>query len=188
MKIIFVLASAVIALRAGAQLNLTPTVSERMQEGIPFPQLCFSDDGKKVTYEQPRGWSYSVQSQQKIAFYPPQKAEAQAEIEAGFPLVPPQFDEEGVKKLKATFLNLIPKDSEKVEIGAGQKNPVLINGQESYEVTATFVDHGRRYSMSILFVNLPREQIRCKVIADPKEFEQLHRLFIESLYGFQWAP
>src|SRR3979411_294718 len=93
-KSMLLLAIMAIAAHAGAELSLTPTVSERVQEGISFPQLCFSDSGKKVTYEQPRGWKYSVESKQKIGFFPPHSTATRAEIEAGFPLAPVEFNEE----------------------------------------------------------------------------------------------
>jgi hypothetical protein len=185
-KSLLLFAILAMALPAGAELNLTPTLSERVQEGITFPQLCFSDNGKKVTYEQPRGWSYSVESKQKIAFYPPHSTATRAEIEAGFPLVPAEFDEEGVKRLKSMFLGLLPKDSEERAIVAEARNPVLINGRPSYEVTASFVRYGQRLRISILFANLPGEQIRCKVVSNPDQFEQAHGRFIETLYGLQW--
>jgi hypothetical protein len=186
-KRIFVLAIFTLAARAQAQLSLTPTISERTQEGVVFKQLQFSDSGKKVTYEQPRGWTYSVQNKQKISFFPPDQKQTRAEIEAGYPLSPTQLDEEGVKQLKSTFISLIPKDSEQIEVSE-KKNPLLINGRESYEFTATFVNYGQRYRMSVLFANLEHEQLRCKVIATPADFEQAHRRFIESLYGLQWSP
>jgi hypothetical protein len=187
LKSVVIIAAAAIALRAEAQLSLMPTMSERVQEGIHFQQLCFSDGGKKVTYEPPRGWSY-VSESKKIILRPPGKAESRAEIEVGFPVIPPEFDEEGLKQLKAMFLRLVPKDSEKIEIVAEQKNPVLINGHESYEFIVAFINYGQRCRMSVLFANLPREQIRCKVIANPDDFEETHRRFIESLYGLQWSP
>jgi hypothetical protein len=185
-KRLLLIAFAVLTVRASAQLSLTPSVSERMQEGFKFPQLEFSDAGKKVTYEQPRGWSYSSQGKQQIAFYPPHPTQTKAEIQSGFPVAPTQFDEEGLKQLKTIFLSLLPKESEQVEIVAEQKNPVLINRHETYDITAAFINHGQRYRMSVLFVNLEREQIRCKVIAEPNDFQEAHRLFIESLCGLQW--
>jgi hypothetical protein len=187
MKHVLLFAILAFATGAQAQLSLTPTVSERTQEGVVFPQLEFSDRGKKVTYEQPRGWTYSVLSKQKIAFTPPDTKQTKAEIESGSPLVPTSFDEEGVKQLKSIFATLLPKDSEQIEMSE-QKNPLLINGRESYELVATFVNHGQRYRMSVLFVNLEREQLRFKVIAAPADFEQAHHRFIESLYGLQWGP
>jgi hypothetical protein len=186
-KSAFFIAAIALATRATAQLSLTPTISERTQEGVVFRQLQFSDSGKKVTYEQPRGWTYSAQGKQKIVFFPPNPRQTKAEIEAGLPLLPAKFDEEGLKQLKSIFLSLLPKESEEIEV-TEQSNPVHINGRESHEFTAVFVNHGQRYRMSVLFANLEREQLRCKVIAAPIDFEQAHQRFIESLYGLQWSP
>lgn len=181
-----VIIAVAIAVRAEAQLSLMPTISERVQEGIHFPQLCFSDGGKKVTYEQPRGWTYIAESK-KVILRPPNKSGSRAEIEVGFPITPAEFDEEGVKQLKAMFLRLVPKDSEKIEIVGEHKNPVLINGHESYEFIVAFITYGQYCRMSVLFANLPREQIRCKVIANSDDFEETHQRFMESLYGLQWS-
>lgn len=182
------MAMALLATPAAAQLSLTPGVGERVQEGFTFPELRFSDGGKKVTYEQPRGWTYSSRGKQKIAFYPPETAQTRAEIEAGFPLVPVQFDDESLKQLHTSFLSLLPKDSEQPEIVAEQKNPVMINAHETYDITASFTLHSQRYRLSVLFVNLEHEQIRCKVMALPEDFEQAHRAFLTSLCSLQWWP
>ena len=188
MKTALLFIFAAFATPAEAQLNLTPNVSERQQEGMTFVGLRFSDGGHKVTYEQPRGWTYSSESKQKIVFYPPNTSQTQAKIQAGFPVHPAEFDEEGVKTLKALFLALLPKESEEREIVAEQKNRVLINGRDTYEITAAFVNYGQRCRMSVLFANLEHEQVRFEVRAVADKFEQTHRAFIESLFGMQWLP
>lgn len=177
-----------LALPAYAEMDVTPIPSERIQEGITFHELRFFDRGKKVTYERPSGWTYSSRGPQKIAFYPPRKSQTKAEIETGNPVVPAQSEEEMLKQLRALILRLLPPESKEAEIVAEQKNPVQVHGLETYDITVAFQNYGQRYRMSVLFVNLEREQLRFKVIAEANDFEEAHRAFIASLFSLQWWP
>jgi len=71
-----------LTLRYGAQaaVDFTAAESIREQDGITFPELIFHQDGHKITYEAPRGWSHSGGGSE-IRFTPPALSQAQATID-----------------------------------------------------------------------------------------------------------
>src|SRR5437870_8750122 len=172
-------------LRAG--LDLTPATATRHLEGFSFPELIFSDGPQQVSYEFPRGWSYSTISSKQIRFNPPQLAQAQAEIEA-VPLIEGfAFDEKSIKKLREETVRSLPKSSTQIQILSEVTNALLINGHKTYEVTIAYMCYGQRYRTSVLFANLDRQQLRCRVLTHASDFEKVHRAFCDSLCSLQWV-
>jgi len=169
-----------------ADLDLTPGTATRHLESFSFPELIFSDGSQQVSYEFPHGWSYSVISSKQIRFNPPQLAQAQAEIEAvplteGF-----AFDEKSIKKLREETVRGLPKNSTQIQILSEVTNALLINGHKTYEVTIAYICYGQRYRTSVLFANLDRQQLRCRVLAQASDFEKIHRTFSDTLCSLQW--
>src|SRR5204863_6457778 len=80
------------------EIDFTPILGYRTLEGVKFSQLLFHQNGQNITYEQPRGWSYSGDAS-RIRFNPPDVAQAIAEI-AQVPLAKPEtFDDETTTRL-----------------------------------------------------------------------------------------
>jgi hypothetical protein len=183
---LFLLLSFTTAPLLRADLDLTPTTATRHLESLSFPELIFSDGPQQVSYEFPRGWSYSTISSKQIRFNPPQLAQAQAEIEA-VPLVETfVFDEKSIKKLREETVRSLPKNSTQIQILSEVTNTMLINGHKTYEVTIAYICYGQRYRTSVLFANLDRQQLRCRVLAQASDFEKIHRTFCDSLCSLQW--
>ena len=175
---LFLLVSLSTAPLLRADLDLTPATATRHLEGFSFPELIFSDGPQQVSYEFPRGWSYSAISSKQIRFNPPQLAQAQAEIEAvplteGF-----AFDENLVRSL--------PKSSTEIQLVSEVNDTLLINGHKTYEVTIGYQNYGQKYRISVLFANLGRQQLRFRVFARASDFDQVHRDFTASLCSLQW--
>src|SRR2546423_10214948 len=151
-------------------IDFTVTTSERVLDGIKFQQLIFHENGRKITYEQPRGWSHSGNST-SITFTPPNIPQAQASIEQ-LPLREPQnFDEPTMKTLQEQVLAAVPPNSQKVVIVNTEKNPFMINRHETFEVTVAYEAFGAEFQRSVLFVNLPNTQLRFRVTARKQDFE-----------------
>jgi hypothetical protein len=171
---------------ASASIDFTPTTGERVLNGIKFPQLIFNQDGRKITYEQPRGWKYTAASA-GIKFIPPGVADAQAEIEQS-PLPKPQaFDEVTVNALQERVLRSIPPSSQKATLISSQKNPFMVNRHEVLAVIVSYELSGVEFMRSVVFVNLPDTELRFRLTARKQQFEQLNKQFRGSIFSWQGA-
>jgi hypothetical protein len=169
---------------AQAELQLTPRVLEYEREGGKFKQLAFSDDGKTVTYQPPRGWDYSGNATQ-LTLRPPNKAQAEVSI-ARVPLSQPgSFDAESLKKLVLEAVALVPKGSENISVVSQEKNPLMIQRKETFLITLSYTFYGQKYGRSILFLNRGNEQIRSQLTCREADFKELHRAFLASQYSWQ---
>ena len=170
---------------AFAGIDFTPTPSERIFEGIKFPELYFHEKDRKISYEQPRNWKYSGDSS-RIRFTPPDVLQAFGEI-SQTPLSAPQtFDELTMKHLQDQVLASLPPDCQDATIVHAEKNPLVIDAHETFEVTVTYQLYSERYHQSVLFMNLPETQLTFRFVARKPDFEKLHRTFRESLGSLQW--
>lgn len=156
-----------------------------MLEGVVFKQLRFHEDGRVIAYEQPRGWTYSGDAS-RIRFMPSGTIQAQAEILQS-PLPEPQnIDEAVTKHLKDQVIASLPTGSQSPVLIGEEKNPLSINGRQSYAVTVAYLLFAQEYQMSVTFLNLPKTQLQFRVIARKQDFETVHRLFRASLYTLEW--
>jgi hypothetical protein len=170
---------------ASAGIDFTPTVTERTLQGIKFKQLNFTDNERRVTYEQPRGWKYSGGGA-SIKFIPPDLALAEAEISQAPLPAPIKLDDETMKALTARVMASVPKDSKNVTVLSEDKNPFRINQQETYAVTISYTVSGQEFQRWVLFLNLPDNQLRFHVAATKGDFEKVQKAFRASLFSWQW--
>lgn len=169
-----------------ADLDLTPNTAARNLDGVNVPGLIFSDGSRNVAYESPKGWSYSAVSSREIRFQPPQLTQAETTIET-VPLAEEyQLDEKLVAKLKEDLVRSLPKTSTQVEVVSEVSDALMINGHKTYEITIGYQNYGQRYRLSVLYANLGRQQLRCRVLARASDFDQVHREFSASLCSLQW--
>lgn len=171
--------------RIFASIDFTPGHGERVLEGIKFPELYFHENGRKISYEQPRGWSYTGDSS-RIRFIPSGVEQAFGEM-AQAPLSAPQnFDESTTKALQERALQAVPADSQDVTLVSAEKNPLMINQHETFEVTIAYQLYGERYHRSMLFMNLSDTQLLFAFVARKSDFDKLHAAFRGSLCSLQW--
>ena len=170
---------------AAAGIDLTPTTTERMQAGMKFTELNFKENGRRITYEQPRGWSYSGGGAQ-IKFTPPNLTLAQSGIDQ-VPLPAPQtFDEETKKALQQKTLAAAPPDSQNVALVSEALNPAVINKLPTYEVVVSYQAFGQEFMLSVIYLNLPDTQLRFRTLARKQDFEKVHAAFRSSIFSWQW--
>lgn len=168
-----------------AAIDLTPTTTERKQAGVTFQELNFRENGRRITYEQPRGWTYSGGGP-RIRFVPPESTQAYAEIDH-VPLPAPQnFDEPTKKALQQQTLASVPPDSQNVAFVAEALNPVVLNQHQSYEVTISYQAFGQEFMAGVIYVNLPDTQLRFRTVARKADFEKVHTAFRRSIFSWQW--
>jgi hypothetical protein len=169
---------------AHADLLLIPRVVEFKGDGATFKRLEFSDGGKTVTYQSPRGWELSGTSTQ-LTLRPPNKAQAEATI-TRVPLSQPgSFDEESLKKLVSDSVALVPNGSENISVVSQEKDRVTIEHKETFLITLSYTFYGQKYGRSILFLNRGNEQIRSQLTCHEADFDALHRLFFRSQFTWQ---
>ena len=184
LRLASLLAAAGIASTVQAELKLTPTISEYELDGVKLQQLAFSDDGRTVTYQPPRGWSYSGDATQ-LRLHPKDKSQAEATITR---IPRPRalaLDEEGIKTLVAEALATIPQGSESVSVLSQEKNPIMIQRTETFLVTLRYTIYGQHYARSILFLYRGNEQIRAQLTCSEPDFSALQRAFFASHYTWQ---
>lgn len=171
--------------RAFGGIDFTPGLGERKLEGIKFTELYFHENGRKISYEQPRGWTYTGDST-RIRFIPPNVQQAFGEM-AQTPLPAPQnFDESTIKLLQDRVLQSLPPDSHDVTVISAEKNPLMINQHETFEVTVAYQLYGEHYHRSVLFMNLSDTQLAFAFVARKPDFDKLHAAFRGSLCSLQW--
>ena len=152
-------------------------------EGVKFPQLIFSEDGRKITYEPPRGWSSSGGGA-FIRFVPPNLSQAYAQIEQAPLLTPQVWDELTIKALQQQALASIPSESLNVSVLAEAQNSMLVNGNPTYEVTVGYTSFGEEFRLSVLYINTPGIQLRMRVVAKTGDFQKVQSAFRSSALSF----
>jgi hypothetical protein len=167
------------------EINLTPVRSVRELDGIKFQQLEFTEGEKKITYEPPRDWTVAGDGS-RIKFTPVKISQAQAGIEQSPLSAPQNFDEATMKLLQQQALASVPSNSQAVSLTSEEKNPLMINQHETYEVIIGYESFGRAYQLSVLYLNLPDTQLRFRCVALRGDFEKIHKAFRDSLFSWQW--
>jgi len=170
-----------------AEIDLSPISTVRELEGIKFPQLEFRDNGERITYEVPHGWTYQARDKYTLALTPPNKDLVSAKLK----FIPTPgtlvLDEAQLKYLKDTASSLLPPESKLSAEPIITPNPLRINDHPTCEVIVTFELHAQRLRMSVLFVDLGKSQLRFSLISRPADFEPLHKVFQDSWFSWQWA-
>lgn len=181
----FALITLACTLRAHASIDFSPVTSERKLSGFTFQQLNFSHNGRRVTYEQPPGWSYSGGGP-RIKFVPPSVTLAHSEIDQMPLSAPITLDEDTKKVLQQRALASVPPDSQDVVLVAEMPDPVLVNNNHTYEVTVAYKAFGQEFMTGIVYLNLPDTQVRFRTVARKEDFEKLHNAFRGSIFSWQW--
>ena len=185
-KLIIAVGFLVIAATAGAGIDLTPTPMEYVSEGIKYQKLSFREDEKHVEYDPPPGWTFRG-SADRVQLTPTKKRFAEALIEA-VPLAGPQpLDEKVGKALEEQFISSLPSGSQFVTVVSEERNPVLLDGSPTFEVTACYQLIGEKFLKSALFVNLPNTQLIFRLAARKDDFEALHADFKRSILSWHWV-
>jgi hypothetical protein len=168
-----------------AAIDFTPATGEWVMEGIKSPLLYFHDNDRKISYVQPRGWTYTGDAS-RIKFMPPNVSQAFGEIGQVSLPAPQNFDEPTLKRLQDQVLASLPRDSRDATLLSTEKNPLMINAHETFEVTVAYQLYGERYQQSVLFMNLPDTQLIFRFLSRKPDFEKLHHAFRGSLCSLQW--
>lgn len=170
---------------SGGPIDFTPVTGSRLLEGITFPQLVFSQDGHKITYEPPRGWSYSGNAS-RLRLSAPDISHGQAIIDfTQLPTAQP-LNEVPAQQLSSLVLATLPESATDVQIMEEELSPVRVNQRESREYYATYDYLGQDYETSVIFANVNDVQLRFRLVARKGSFELMHRAFRGSIFSLRW--
>jgi hypothetical protein len=182
--LVLALAGSLLIAPAGAELDLTPQLSEYELDGVKFKQLAFSDGSKIVTYAPPRGWDYSGSATQ-LTLRPPGKSQAEAKITKVALSQPASFDVETVNKLVQKAIASVPPGSTNIQLVSQEKNPLMIERKETFLVTLSYSSYGNAYNRSILLLNRGTEQIQFQLDCRQADFRELQSAFLDSQHSWQ---
>jgi hypothetical protein len=175
-----------ICVTAESGIDLTPSATEYVSEGIKYQKLTFQGDKRRIEYSPPPGWRFQG-SAARLQLTPPKRVFAEALIEA-LPLAAPQpLDEKLIKALEQQFIASLPPDSQFITVVAEEQNPLLLDGSPTFEVTASYQLIGEKFLKSALFVNLPDTQLIFRLAARKDDFEALHSDFKRSILSWHWV-
>ncbi len=180
-----VLASSAALPCVAGPIDFTPTSGQRVLENVVFPQLVFHQDGHAISYEQPRNWTFTGSAAQ-LKLTPPDISQAQATIEQVALPAPQTLDEATAISLRKVVLASIPGEAQNAKVVAEEQNPVSIDQQPSYAITANYSYFGQDYAVSVLFANLGDTQLRARLVARKADFDALQRAFRSSLFSLRW--
>ena len=182
--LVLALAGSLLIAPAGAELDLTPQLSEYELDGVKFKQLAFSDGSKIVTYAPPRGWDYSDSATQ-LTLRPPGKSQAEAKITKVALSQPASFDVETVNKLVQKAIASVPPGATNIQLVSQEKNPLKIERKETFLVTLSYSSYGNAYNRSILLLNRGTEQIQFQLDCRQADFRELQSAFLDSQHSWQ---
>jgi len=184
-SIISFLALLILCSVSRAEVNFKGGTTERTLEGLKFEQLVFRDNGRKVTYEQPRGWSYFAESG-RIRFTPPGVSQAQADIDQVPLKAPVLFEEATLQKLQQQVVAGLPPAAQNAKVELEEKSPFKKNDCDTYGVTVSYHFQGQDFLTSVLYLNLPDALVRFRATARKADFEKIQRAFRGSILSWQW--
>jgi hypothetical protein len=175
---------AVFACSARADLDWSPRLANFQDDGVSFHYLVFSDGtGKEIHYRQPDGWTYTG-SAKKFSLRPPDKSRAEGTF-TSLPLTAPStFDDESLRGLVEQALATVPRGNTELTVVSQEKNPVRIEGKETFLVILSYREYGEGFVSSFLFMNRNSEQICFRFVSRAADFEGLQRAFLAS--QFSW--
>ena len=166
-------------------IDLTPSTSEYTNAGATIQQLIFQHDKQQIEYEPPQGWSFHG-SVDHLQLTPPRTNFAEAVIQA-LPLAAPRpLDEKVTKALEQEFIAGLPPGSQFATMVSEEQNPVLLNGNRSFEMTVSYQLMGEKFLRSAIFVNLLDTQLMFRFTARKNDFESLHQTFRSSILSWHW--
>ena len=170
--------------RALAEIDFTPRPSVYLAEGMKMADLKFRDGAREIAYTPPANWKYEGDPS-KLLLIPSNMVQAEASIEKAPTPVTAVFDAEGMKQLTGRVLASLPQGSQKVTIVSEEKDPLRINGKETFGVTISSVFFGQAVTTSVVFCNRGKEQLEFKLFCHSADFPELSRLFRGSLFSLQ---
>ena len=171
------------AASVAAALDFRPMVMEGRGEGGKYTYLEFRDDGKAVTYMPPRSWRFHGGAAQLCLTVPDTTG---VEIDIGLLALkePMPVESANLSAFADIARQSLPAEAVKVERGAVDFNPLIIDGHNTVEVTFDYMIFGGPIRVSCLYAARGKELVCFRVVARPDDFDRVHLAFRLSLHSF----
>ncbi|HKP01772.1 MAG TPA: hypothetical protein VJU77_00290 [Chthoniobacterales bacterium] len=175
-----------IALAAPARgaIDFSPTVTSYSSEGAEYANVAFKDEQRTVTLTLPRLWSCRGDAS-RLQFAPPNQNFAEGLVQAASMKGLLRFDEPTVKSLEQQVLSTLPSGSQGAALVSQQENPVILNGNLSYEFIVAYQTLGQAFLRSVIIVACPDQQLIFKFSAPKSVFDNLNRSFRQSIVSWR---
>lgn len=173
------------AASALADVQLTPIPADFERDGVVLKRVSFpNSQGKDVVYYRPPlNWTYNGSATQ-LVLHPP-KPDAEAMISKITLREPVPFDEDNLKKLTSEALASVPSGSTNVQLISQEKNPVMIEGKETFLIKLSYTYYGENYGRSVMFMNREKEQFRFRLGSRLADFDELQAAFLTSHFSWE---
>jgi len=175
-----------IVITAKAGIDLTPSMSEFVSEGINYQKLTFRDDKQPLEYYPPPGWSFSGGAR-RVQLTPPKKNFAEGVIEAVALDKPQALDQKMIKPIEQKLIADLPPNSQFAKVEQEIENSVPVNGGPSFEIVISYQTMGEKFSRSAVFANVRNTQLVFRLTARKEDFEALHQAFKASIFSLHWV-
>src|SRR3954471_13000692 len=168
-----------------AAVDFSPTPSEYKAEGITFRQLSLKDGDRTVMFEPPREWTERG-SATELQLTPRNREDALASVHATPLGRPESFDDASLQKIEQDFVASLPPQSQHVEVVSRAQSPVLVDGNPTFEVIASYEVLGRTFQRSLLVARLGDSQLSFRLVARKLDFDALHHAWCSSILSWHW--
>ena len=168
------------------EIDFTPTLQRYMSEGAEYANASFKDGQQNISIAVPRTWNCRGDAS-RLQFNPPGQPLAEGTIQSMPTKGMVRFDEATVKVLEQQVISTIPSASQGVTVVSQQENPVIINGNLSYEFVVSYQALGKTFLRSVIVVACPDAQLVFRFTAPKTDFDDLNRSFRQSIYSWQWT-
>jgi hypothetical protein len=169
---------------ARAELHFNFQIHETDQDGVKLRQLFFLDGDKTVSYGPPRGWQF-FGAEDRLRQLPPAGQPGEALVIRTKLLQPQTFDEATMKRLTDMVVAGAPAGARQVTVVSQEKNPMLIEGKETYLVVFNFELYGIPQARSVMFLDRTGEQIQFQLTCPKAKFADLQKQFFGSHFTWQ---
>jgi len=174
------------SLSAKAAIDLTPTTSEYIAEGLTFRQFSLKDGERRIIFEPPQHWAYRGTSAM-MQFTPADIPRADAVIQVADAKAPGRLDDNAITSLREKFMAALPAGCQGAQIISEEFNPVQFEGASSYGITGKYHAVGEIFVRSVVFVNLPVTQLTFRLTARQADFDKLNKPFRGSVLSWHWV-
>jgi hypothetical protein len=176
-----VLTAATLAARAST-IDFTPRTADTVDDGIPMRRMYFADGARRIYYRPPPTWQWSG-DERAIVFTPRDSERAIVKIQNGSPeFARLPLNQDGLDALRASAARLMPPDAVEVVETWETVNPVVLQGWTSVEFGFNYLQSGKLFCRSVLFINLDaNRQVHFIVDALPGEFLPLYKTAYRTL-------
>ena len=174
--------AATLLVTHASAIDFTPLVANSVADGTPMQRMYFADGARRIYYRPPVTWTRAGDTQ-AVVFTPKDSERGIVKIQnapAEHARIP--FDERGLDTLRKVAAMQMPPDATQAIETWEVVNPVVLQGWTSFEVGFSYLQSGKTFCRSVLFINLDaNRQIHFIVDAVPAEFQPLYKTAYRTL-------